>query len=315
MSEQPFRIVGISGVAELHAELQELLERAGYEYLAGDSARDGLEVAWKWAPDLILLDLGTLGVNGFEVSRRLKAARTTRRAPIIFLTSVAQPVTLLRGLGPWPVDYLTKPIEHARLLELVKQAEHARDNLERLKELGQELRAASTGPTTSGPLALRRVQRQLAESFERLLHEGVPTAQLHLTVDGLRQIGRGTGRIDRRALTQKVSDLIRESTRVEDLVASDDGRTFTILLAAVTPMAAQLVGEKLRAAVEEKPFRIGAATVRLLISLEILHSDEMTRPRGVRRPAAKPSPAPVQAPSPGPVKASEDAESVGSRRR
>jgi PleD family two-component response regulator len=254
-------------------------------------------------------------VSGFEVSRRLKAARTTRRAPIIFLTSVAQPVTLLRGLGPWPVDYLTKPIEQARLLELVERAEHARENLERLKELGQELRAASTGPTTSGPLALRRVQRQLTESFERLQREGVPAAQLRLTVDGLRQIGRGGGRIDRRALTQKVSDLIRESTRIEDLVASDDGRTFTILLAAVTPMAARLVGEKLRAAVEEKPFRIGAVTVRLLISLEILHSDELARPRGVRRPAVRPSPAPAEASASEAVEALGSAESVGSGTR
>lgn len=278
MSEQRFRVLGIGGAADLHRQAQAIVASEDCEYLAAETAADGLTLAWNDPPDLILVDLGSLGVNGFEISRRLKAARATRRVPIVFVTSIARPLAVFRGVGSWPVEYLPKPIEGERLLAVIARARQARENVERLKDVGRELRTAASGVGMAGPLALRRVQRRIVDAFDQLRLQGVPAAQLQLRIDSMRRIGRGSGHLDRRVLAQKVADLIRQSTRVEDLVASDDGGAYLILLAGVTPLAAQLVGAKLRETVQEKPFRLGELIVRVETSLEITHSEMLGVP-------------------------------------
>ena len=271
MSEQTFRVLAITGSDDLHAELRAALDGTRYELVSADNGRTGLTLAWELVPDLILLDLGTLGVSGFEISRRLKAARSTRRVPITFLTGVVRPLTLLNGLGHWPVDFLSKPIDRQRVLELVERTRRSAASVERLKELGRELRAASAAASTSGPLARRRVHRQLAAQFERLYCDGVPAAQLRFQIGRFRHISKSAGPLDRRALEVKVAETIRGLTRVEDLVASDEAGGCHVLLAGVTPMGARMVGEKIRRAVEEKPFRIGDALVRIEVSIDVAH--------------------------------------------
>lgn len=273
MSKQRFRVLGIGGASDLQDEVRAIVESEGCEYLMAETAADGLTTAWADPPNLVLIDLASLGVNGFEVSKRLKAARATRRVPIVFITSVARPLAVFRGVGSWPVEYLPKPIDRDRLLAIIGRARRALEDLEQLRDLGRELRTALSSGSMGGPLALRRVQRRIIDAFDELRRHGVPAAQLRLRIESLHKIGSGRGRLDRRVLAQKVAELVRDSTRVEDLVASDDGGTFIVLLAGVTPMAAQLVGAKLREAVAEQAFRLGELMVLVDISVEITHSE------------------------------------------
>ncbi len=192
--------------------------------------------------------------------------------PIVFVTSVLRPLGVFRGVGSWPVEYLPSRSIATECWCLWPGAPVARQ-CRAAQGLGRELRKNAAAAGMGGPLALRRVQRRIIDVFEQLRLQGVPAAQLRLRIENIRQIGRGVGDLDRRALAHRVTDLIREATRIEDLVASDDGGTFLILLAGVTPMAAELVGAKLRETVEEKPFRIGEIVVRVDTSLEVIHSD------------------------------------------
>jgi len=71
------------------------------------------------APDLILLDIMMPEMDGYEVCRRLKAERTTRDIPVIFLTAMAEVEDEERGLLLGAVDYITKPISPPVLLARV----------------------------------------------------------------------------------------------------------------------------------------------------------------------------------------------------
>jgi CheY-like chemotaxis protein len=78
------------------------------------------------APALILMDMSLPGIDGWEATRRLKAAPETRAIPVIALTAHAMSGDREKAVAAGCDDFDTKPIDLARLLEkieaLLKQA-------------------------------------------------------------------------------------------------------------------------------------------------------------------------------------------------
>jgi two-component system, cell cycle response regulator DivK len=93
------------------------LERKGFRILTAEDGQEGLEIAASEAPDLILMDMSLPVLDGWEATRRLKAAPETRQIPIIALTAHAMTSDRDRALQAGCDDYDTKPIELDRLLQ------------------------------------------------------------------------------------------------------------------------------------------------------------------------------------------------------
>ena len=90
-------------------------------------------------PDLILLDAVMPGMDGFEVCRRLQAAPATREVPIIFMTSLADAASRVRGLELGAVDYVTKPFVRAELAARVRTQLALRASVKALAETNEAL--------------------------------------------------------------------------------------------------------------------------------------------------------------------------------
>ncbi|MCW9057865.1 MAG: PAS domain S-box protein [Gammaproteobacteria bacterium] len=88
---------------------------AGLTLLEAHTGEQGIELAREHQPDLILLDIGLPGIDGFETLRQLRADVQTRDIPVVAVTANAMPSDIERGREAGFVDYLTKPIEVARL--------------------------------------------------------------------------------------------------------------------------------------------------------------------------------------------------------
>lgn len=71
------------------------------------------------APDLILLDVMMPDMDGYEVCERLKGDPATRAIPVVFLTGRTEAADMEKGLALGAVDYITKPVEPAVVLETV----------------------------------------------------------------------------------------------------------------------------------------------------------------------------------------------------
>ena len=96
------------------------LQRRGYEVLIAVDGTEGMAMAQRNAPDLILMDMSLPVVDGWEATRRLKAAPETQAIPIIALTAHAMSGDREKAMEAGCDDYDTKPIEFSRLLAKIE---------------------------------------------------------------------------------------------------------------------------------------------------------------------------------------------------
>jgi two-component system cell cycle response regulator DivK len=83
------RILVVEDNEENRQILRDLLGHAGYEMLEAHTGEDGVAAALRERPDLILMDIQLPGIDGYEVTRRIKADPALRGIPIIAVTSYA----------------------------------------------------------------------------------------------------------------------------------------------------------------------------------------------------------------------------------
>jgi two-component system, cell cycle response regulator DivK len=88
-----------------------LLERAGCEVLAGHDGQEGMEIARKEQPDLILMDLSLPGIDGWTAARELKADPITSHIPLMALTAHTLPGDRKRAMESGFDGYISKPID------------------------------------------------------------------------------------------------------------------------------------------------------------------------------------------------------------
>ena len=100
--------------------LKRRLGRVGYDVAFAMDGAEGIRMAGELKPDLILMDLSLPVLDGWEATRRLKAAPETRHIPVIALTSHAMVGERERALAAGCDDFDTKPVEFQRLLGKIR---------------------------------------------------------------------------------------------------------------------------------------------------------------------------------------------------
>ena len=96
--------------------LSRRLQRKGYEVVIAVDGGEGVEMAHSQSPDLILMDMSLPVLDGWEATRRLKAAPDTASIPVIALTAHAMATDRDKAMEAGCDDYDTKPIDFPRLL-------------------------------------------------------------------------------------------------------------------------------------------------------------------------------------------------------
>jgi two-component system cell cycle response regulator DivK len=90
--------------------------------VASDGAQ-GVTMAAAEQPNLILMDLSLPVLDGWEATRRIKAAPETRHIPVIALTAHAMAGDREKAIAAGCDDFDTKPVEMSRLLDKIEALE------------------------------------------------------------------------------------------------------------------------------------------------------------------------------------------------
>jgi len=91
------------------------LERSGYTVLQAHDGEEALELARTAKPDLAVFDVMMPKLDGFELTRRLRAEEATKHMPIILLTARAQEADVQEGFEAGADDYIRKPFSSQEL--------------------------------------------------------------------------------------------------------------------------------------------------------------------------------------------------------
>lgn len=161
--------------------LQDFLREEKYSVIAAANGNEALRQAYREHPDLVVLDVMMPGMDGWEVTARL---RELSDVPIILLTAKSSEADKLRGFGLGVDDYLTKPFSfaelNARIQAVLNRARHKPLSERNLLQIGDlevdldrhEVRRAGQ------PLTLTPTEFRLLEVLARNAGKAVAETEL-----------------------------------------------------------------------------------------------------------------------------------------
>ncbi len=148
---------------KMHEVLAALLAEDNITLAHACDANRALAMVREQNYDLMLLDLGLPGTDGFEVLRQLKENPPGRSLPVIVLTAWNSTTDKLRGFELGAVDYLTKPFEAAELRARLRSALRTKHLQDELTQTNRDLEAARVAAETAA--------RAKAEFLANMSHE------------------------------------------------------------------------------------------------------------------------------------------------
>jgi twitching motility two-component system response regulator PilH len=98
-----------------------LLEKNGHRVSSAPSAEDGIALAKRERPDLVIMDVIMPGMNGFQATRTLSRDADTSSIPILIVTTRSMETDRVWGLRQGAKDFLTKPVAERELLERIQK--------------------------------------------------------------------------------------------------------------------------------------------------------------------------------------------------
>jgi two-component system cell cycle response regulator DivK len=115
------RILVVEDHEENRRIMRDLLTAAGYEMIEALTGEEGVLLAGRERPDLILMDIQLPGLDGYEATRRIKADPVLRPIPIIAVTSYALSGDDVKALEAGCDAYVTKPFSPRALLATIRR--------------------------------------------------------------------------------------------------------------------------------------------------------------------------------------------------
>lgn len=99
---------------------QLMLQLPAVTLMAAETAEEGIVLARKHHPDLILMDINLPGMDGHDALEELRKDKQTSDIPVVALTANAMASDVQRGVENGFIDYLTKPINVQAFLDMIR---------------------------------------------------------------------------------------------------------------------------------------------------------------------------------------------------
>ncbi len=261
-------------VAPAGTEAEEL---ASVLSLDGVKVEIASDVASAWAAlqdrprDLVLLSLSPDGGDALRLASRLRAEAATRDVPLLLVADAGQKGLVLRGFDLGANDHVLRPVDPNELRARVRNQIRRKRYQERLRtELDRSLEMAVTDALTG-----LRNRRYVRRHLEGILRQA-GAAVLMLDVDRFKAVNDTYGHAAGDAVLREVAERVRAQIRASDVVARYGGEEFLVVMAATTEEEAQVVGERLRAAMEAVPVQADGQKLNVTSSVGVAAAEAGT---------------------------------------
>jgi len=258
-----------AAMAQGAAWANEISKMTNVEVIGTCSEREALNMARFEQPDAIIVHQRLMGDgDSLRLISALRARPETRQAVIIYVVSDGAIETAAKALDLGTSDYILEPFEPEELtLRLRTQLRRKRYSDQLRTNVRDGLKMAVIDPLT-GLYNRRYATQHMQKIVDRAQESGNSFAVMMMDLDKFKLINDTEGHDAGDMVLKEFSHRIQENVRGVDLVARMGGEEFLVVMPDANEMVAKHVSERLRRAVESKPF-ITAAGVALKITVSI----------------------------------------------
>ncbi len=259
--DEPRPLILIVEDNSVNAKLcEKLLNKNGYETAVCSDGESAIEFVNTNSPDLILLDIVMPGIDGYEFCKVMKNNPKIKHTPVIFLSAMNDEKSIIKGFESGAVDYVTKPFRHQELMARAK----THIELKRAKE--KLLRIAITDELT-GLVNRRYFMGRLLHEYERVKRYESIFTLLMIDLDFFKKINDTYGHLAGDTVLHTVSDTMKLSLRLSDIIGRIGGEEFAVILPETDIPAAMIIGERLRKRVEALDIHHHDCAIKITISI------------------------------------------------
>jgi len=225
---------------------------------------DAIELAEKFLPDVILLDILMPGMDGYEVIARLKKGAKTDEIPVIFITGLTGEKEEEKGLSLGAVDYISKPFSPA----VVKL--RVRNQMQMLNQIRLIKYLSMMDPLTDLPNR-RNFDSRLRMEWEHAVRNGTFISLLMIDIDFFKNYNDKYGHQQGDIALKTMANIFKQTLkRSVDFIARWGGEEFVILLPNTNLSGALKIAEVIRAKAEDTDIICtGGDTTRLTLSIGV----------------------------------------------
>jgi diguanylate cyclase (GGDEF)-like protein len=224
-------------------------------------AVEGLKLAVRSDPDIILLDIRMPGMDGLATARHLKTDPVTRSIPIILLTACHEVNVKVEGFASGADDYVTKPFEFeevdARIRAMLRKRElyvKLEGTVRDLQATNKQLEELLVVDEKTGLYNYRQFRQKLEEEWLRAERYGTPLSLIMLDLDDFKRLNDTRGHLAGDLALQEFATLVAGGARATDMAARYGGEEFAIVLPHTNGSMAVRVAERIREAARQFVF-------------------------------------------------------------
>ena len=218
-----------------------------YTIYAVKNGQDGIELAEKYLPDVILLDILMPDMDGYEAIALLKKSEKTKDIPVIFITGLSRAGDEERGLALGAADYISKPFSSA-IVRL-----RVRNQIQMLEQLKTIKKLSMTDPLT-GIANRRSFDNRMRLEWEHAKRKKSVLSLLMIDIDRFKDYNDTYGHLQGdEALKEVAKSIVVTAKRSVDFTARWGGEEFAVLLPDTDMNGAFVLAEDIRKNVEDMP--------------------------------------------------------------
>jgi len=227
------------------------------------TAEEALSFIQTTPPDLILLDAGLPGMDGYQLCRELQNDPVAEEIPVIFLTADTSSGAETCAFAAGAADFIAKPVNPPVL--------EARVNLHlELKSRGDKLKALSRIDGLTGVDNRRVFDEVMAQEWRRAMRRGAAMSLLLIDIDHFKQYNDSYGHLAGDACLRTVAAGIQASVqRAGDVVARYGGEEFAVILPNSDASQAWALAERICADMDRRALPHVASDVAPHITVSI----------------------------------------------
>ena len=250
-------------------KMEETLQTDHHTIMGAESGVEAMELVGSHDFDLVIVSLNLEGEDGLRLCSHLKSNERTRAVPLVMVASDEDMDRVAHGLEIGAHDYLLRPIERSELLARTRTQIRRKRFQERLRATYEISLSMALTDSLTGLYNRRYLEVHLEKLLEKNQTSKKALAVMMIDIDHFKPVNDTHGHKAGDEALKIFAERLKDNLRSFDLVARIGGEEFVAILPDVSERRTYMVAERLRRAIAEVAFEVGAEAGPLTITTSI----------------------------------------------